>query len=181
MQLCADRRGVYKTTEFLGPKRAQVVYELPLAEIVFDMYDKLKSITAGYGTMNYEVTGYRPADLVKMDILVKGEKVDALACIVHRAQAERRGRALCKKLKEEISRHQFEIPIQAALSARIIARETISAVRKDVTAKCYGGDISRKRKLLEKQKEGKKRMKQFGAVEIPQKAFLSVLDANKDD
>ncbi len=181
MQLCADRRGVYKTTEFLGPKRAQVIYELPLAEIVFDMYDKLKSITAGYGTMNYEVIGYRPADLVKMDILVKGEKVDALACIVHRAQAERRGRALCKKLKEEISRHQFEIPIQAALSARIIARETISAVRKDVTAKCYGGDISRKRKLLEKQKEGKKRMKQFGQVEIPQKAFLSVLDANKDD
>ena len=181
MQLSADRRGVYKTTEFLGPKRAQVTYELPLAEIVFDMYDKLKSITAGYGTMNYEVIGYRPADLVKMDILVKGEKVDALACIVHRAQAERRGRALCKKLKEEISRHQFEIPIQAALSARIIARETISAVRKDVTAKCYGGDISRKRKLLEKQKEGKKRMKQFGQVEIPQKAFLSVLDATKDE
>ena len=181
MQLCADRRGVYKTTEFLGPKRAQVIYELPLAEIVFDMYDKLKSITAGYGTMNYEVVGYRSADLVKMDILVKGEKVDALACIVHRASAERRGRALCKKLKEEISRHQFEIPIQAALSARIIARETIQAVRKDVTAKCYGGDISRKRKLLEKQKEGKKRMKQFGQVEIPQKAFLSVLDANKDD
>ncbi len=181
MQLSAERRGVYKTTEFLGPKRAQVIYELPLAEIVFDMYDKLKSITAGYGTMNYEVIGYRPADLVKMDILVKGEKVDALACIVHRAQAERRGRALCKKLKEEISRHQFEIPIQAALSARIIARETISAVRKDVTAKCYGGDISRKRKLLEKQKEGKKRMKQFGQVEIPQKAFLSVLDAQKDE
>jgi GTP-binding protein LepA len=181
MQLSADRRGVYKTTEFLGPHRAQLIYELPLAEIVFDMYDKLKSITAGYGTMNYEVIGYRPADLVKMDILVKGEKVDALACIVHRSQAERRGRALCKKLKEEISRHQFEIPIQAALSARIIARETISAVRKDVTAKCYGGDISRKRKLLEKQKEGKKRMKQFGQVEIPQKAFLSVLDATKDE
>lgn len=181
MQLCADRRGVYKTTEFLGPQRAQLIWELPLAEIVFDMYDKLKSITAGYGTMNYDVIGYRHADLVKMDILVKGEKVDALACIVHRSQAERRGRALCKKLKEEISRHQFEIPIQAALSARIIARETISAVRKDVTAKCYGGDISRKRKLLEKQKEGKKRMKQFGQVEIPQKAFLSVLDATKDE
>ena len=181
MQLSADRRGVYKTTEYLGPNRAQLVYELPLAEIVFDMYDKLKSITAGYGTMNYEVVGYRPADLVKMDIMVKGEKVDALACIVHRSQAERRGRQLCKKLKEQISRHQFEIPIQAALSARIIARETISAVRKDVTAKCYGGDISRKRKLLEKQKEGKKRMKQFGQVEIPQKAFLAVLDTGGDD
>lgn len=181
MQLSADRRGVYKTTEYLGPHRAQLVYELPLAEIVFDMYDKLKSITAGYGTMNYEVIGYRAADLVKMDILVKAEKVDALACIVHRSQAERRGRQLCKKLKEQISRHQFEIPIQAALSARIIARETISAVRKDVTAKCYGGDISRKRKLLEKQKEGKKRMKQFGQVEIPQKAFLAVLDTGGED
>ncbi len=181
MQLSADRRGVYKTTDYLGPNRAQLVYELPLAEIVFDMYDKLKSITAGYGTMDYEVIGFRAADLVKMDVLVKGEKVDALACIVHRSQAERRGRQLCKKLKEQISRHQFEIPIQAALSARIIARETISAVRKDVTAKCYGGDISRKRKLLEKQKEGKKRMKQFGAVEIPQKAFLAVLDTGGDD
>ena len=181
MQLSADRRGVYKTTDYLGPNRAQLVYELPLAEIVFDMYDKLKSITAGYGTMDYEVIGFRAADLVKMDVLVKGEKVDALACIVHRSQAERRGRQLCKKLKEQISRHQFEIPIQAALSARIIARETISAVRKDVTAKCYGGDISRKRKLLEKQKEGKKRMKQFGAVEIPQKAFLAVLDTGGDE
>ncbi|MDX1966449.1 MAG: translation elongation factor 4 [Planctomycetaceae bacterium] len=180
MQLSSDRRGTYLTTEYLGPNRVQLVYELPLAEIVFDMYDKLKSITQGYGTMNYEVIGFRPADLVKMDILVKGEKVDALAVIVHRSQAERRGRAVCKKLKEEISRHQFEIPLQAALGARVIARETISAVRKDVTAKCYGGDISRKRKLLEKQKEGKKRMKQFGAVEIPQKAFLAVLSTSDE-
>ena len=181
MQLSADRRGIYKTTDYLGPNRAQLVYELPLAEIVFDMYDKLKSITAGYGTMDYEVIGFRTADLVKMDVLVKGEKVDALACIVHRSQAERRGRQLCKKLKEQISRHQFEIPIQAALNSRIIARETISAVRKDVTAKCYGGDISRKRTLLEKQKDGKKRMKQFGSVEIPQKAFLAVLDTGGDE
>ena len=181
MQLCSERRGVYLTTEYLGPNRAQLTYELPLAEIVFDMYDRLKSITQGYGTMNYEVIGFRPADLVKMDILVKAERVDALACIVHRSQAERRGRAVCKKLKEEISRHQFEIPLQAALGARVIARETISALRKDVTAKCYGGDISRKRKLLEKQKEGKKRMKQFGAVEIPQKAFMAVLTVGDEE
>ncbi len=181
MQLCADRRGTYLTTEYLGPNRAQITYELPLAEIVFDMYDKLKSITAGYGTMNYEVIGFRTADLVKMDILVKSEKVDALAVIVHRSQAERRGRAVCKKLKEEISRHQFEIPLQAALGGRVIARETIQAVRKDVTAKCYGGDISRKKKLLNKQKEGKKRLKQFGQVEIPQKAFLAVLSTSEDD
>lgn len=181
MQLCADRRGTYLTTEYLGPNRAQLTYELPLAEIVFDMYDKLKSITAGYGTMNYEVIGFRAADLVKMDILVKSEKVDALAVIVHRSQAERRGRAVCKKLKEEISRHQFEIPLQAALGGRIIARETIQAVRKDVTAKCYGGDISRKKKLLNKQKEGKKRLKQFGQVEIPQKAFLAVLSTSDEE
>jgi len=180
MQLCADRRGTYLTTEYLGPHRAQLTYELPLAEIVFDMYDKLKSITQGYGTMNYEVIGFRSADLVKLDILVKAERVDALACIVHRAQAERRGRAICKKLKDEISRHQFEIPLQAALGGRIIARETISAVRKDVTAKCYGGDITRKRKLLEKQKKGKKRLKQFGEVEIPQKAFLAVLSTGEE-
>ncbi|MGB4740420.1 MAG: translation elongation factor 4, partial [Fuerstiella sp.] len=181
MQLSQDRRGIYKNTEFLGPQRAQVIYELPLSEIVYDMYDKLKSVTRGYGTMDYEIIGFTAADLVKMDILVKGERVDALSSIVHRTTADRRGRALVKRLKAEINKHQFEIAIQAAIGAKVIARETISAFRKNVTAKCYGGDVSRKRKLLEKQKEGKKRMKQFGAVEIPQKAFLSVLEANRDE
>lgn len=181
MQLCQDRRGIYKNTEYLGPQRAQLIYELPLSEIVYDMYDKLKSVTRGYGTMDYEIIGFEAAELVKMDILVKGERVDALSTITHRSTADRRGRALVKRLKKEISKHQFEIALQAAIGAKIIARETISAFRKNVTAKCYGGDISRKRKLLEKQKEGKKRMKQFGAVEIPQKAFLSVLEANRED
>lgn len=181
MQLCQDRRGIYKNTEYLGPQRAQLIYELPLSEIVYDMYDKLKSVTRGYGTMDYEIIGFEAADLVKMDILVKGERVDALSTITHRSTADRRGRALVKRLKKEISKHQFEIALQAAIGAKIIARETISAFRKNVTAKCYGGDITRKRKLLEKQKEGKKRMKQFGSVEIPQKAFLSVLEANRED
>ena len=181
MQLCQDRRGVFRNTEFLGPQRAQIHYELPLSEIVYDMYDKLKSVTRGYGTMDYEIIGYQAADLVKMDILVKGNKVDALSTIVHRSTADRRGRALVKRLKQEISKHQFEIAIQAAIGMRVIARETISALRKNVTAKCYGGDISRKRKLLQKQKEGKKRMRQFGEVEIPQKAFLSVLESNRDE
>ncbi len=181
MQLSEDRRGTFRSTEYLGTTRAQIVYELPLAEIVYDMYDKLKSVTKGYGTMDYEIIGFRPADLVKMDILVKGNRVDALSTIVHRSNAEKRGRALVKRLKEEISKHMFEIPLQAAIGSRVIARETISALRKNVTAKCYGGDITRKRKLWAKQKEGKKRMKQFGQVEIPQKAFLSVLEASKDD
>jgi GTP-binding protein LepA len=181
MKLCEERRGIYKNTEYLGPKRAQLVYELPLAEIIFDMYDKLKSVTRGYGTMDYEVIGFRPADLIKLDVLVKGNRVDALSTIVHRSNADKRGRALVKRLKGEISKHQFEIPLQAAIGSRVIARETISAFRKNVTAKCYGGDITRKRKLLQKQREGKKRMKQFGEVEIPQKAFLSVLEAGSDD
>ncbi len=181
MQLCEDRRGTYVSTEYLSPKRAQLVYELPLAEIVFDMYDKLKSATRGYGTMDYDIIGYQAADLVKMDILVKGNRVDALSTIVHRLNSERRGRALVKRLKKEISKHQFEIALQAAIGARVIARETISAFRKNVTAKCYGGDITRKRKLWAKQREGKKRMKQFGEVEIPQKAFLSVLEATKEE
>lgn len=181
MQLCSERRGIYVNTEFLGPQRAQLTWELPLAEVVYDMHDKLKSLTRGYGTMDYEILGFRKADLVKMDILVKGNRVDALSTIVHRSQSDRRGRSLCKRLKEEISKHQFEIPLQAAIGGRIIARETIQALRKNVTAKCYGGDITRKRKLWAKQKEGKKRLKQFGEVEIPQKAFLSVLDASDDD
>ncbi len=180
MQLCQERRGAYHSTEYLGPNRAQIVYELPLAEIVYDLYDKLKSATRGYGTMDYEVTGFRPAELVKLDILVKGGRVDALSMIVHRSSSERRGRILCKRLKGEISQHQFEISLQAAIGGRVIARETISALRKNVTAKCYGGDITRKRKLWAKQREGKKRMKQFGQVEIPQKAFLAVLEASHD-
>ncbi len=180
MQLSEDRRGTYKSTEYLGTQRAQLVYELPLSEVVYDMHDKLKSVTRGYGTMDYEIIGFRAADLVKMDILVKGNRVDALSTIVHRSMAEKRGRNLCKRLKNEISKHLFEIAIQAAIGMRIIARETISAVKKNVTAKCYGGDISRKKKLWAKQKEGKKRMKQFGEVEIPQKAFLTVLDTSED-
>ena len=180
MQLSEDRRGTYKSTEYLGATRAQLVYELPLSEVVYDMHDKLKSVTRGYGTMDYEIIGFRAADLVKMDILVKGNRVDALSTIVHRSMAEKRGRNLCKRLKNEISKHLFEIAIQAAIGMRIIARETISAVKKNVTAKCYGGDISRKKKLWAKQKEGKKRMKQFGEVEIPQKAFLTVLDTSED-
>ncbi|NQV27406.1 MAG: elongation factor 4 [Rhodopirellula sp.] len=181
LQLCEDRRGIYIGTEYLGSNRAQVTYELPLAEVIYDMHDRLKSATRGYGTMDYEVICYRKADLVKMDVLVKGTKVDALSTIVHRDNSERRGRALAKRLKQEISKHQFEIAIQAAIGMRVIARETISALRKNVTAKCYGGDISRKKKLWAKQKEGKKRLKQFGEVEIPQKAFLSVLDSGKDE
>jgi GTP-binding protein LepA len=181
LKLAEDRRGIYKSTEYLGTKRAQIIYELPLAEIIYDLHDRLKSATRGYGTMDYDIIGFRTADLVKMDILVKSNRVDALSTIVHRNQSDNRGRSLCKRLKKEISKHQFEIPIQAALGGKIIARQTISALRKNVTAKCYGGDITRKRKLWAKQKEGKKRMKQFGQVEIPQEAFLSVLDVAKDD
>lgn len=178
MKMCEERRGVYKKTEFLGNSgRVILVYELPLAEIIYDFYDRLKSSTKGYGTMDYEVIGFRAGPLVKVDILVNAERVDALSLIVHRDHAEQRGRKLLSRLKEEISRHLFEIPLQAAIGGKIIARETIKSVGKNVTAKCYGGDVTRKRKLLEKQKEGKKRMKRMGSVDIPQEAFLAILEA----
>jgi GTP-binding protein LepA len=175
MQICADHRGAFIRQEYLSQTRVQLVYDLPLAEIIYDFYDKLKSATRGYGTLNYEVTGFRADELVKLRILVNGEEVDALSTICHKDQAEYRGRATIKKLRKEIPRHLFEIPIQAAVGGRIIARENIAALRKDVLAKCYGGDVTRKRKLLEKQKEGKRRMRQVGSVDIPQKAFLAVL------
>jgi GTP-binding protein LepA len=176
MQLCTDRRGVYQKTEYLSPTRAMLVFDLPLAEVIYDLHDKLKSVTRGYGTMDYELLGYFPADLVRLDILVGGKRVDALSIICDKRDADRRGRAIVKKLRGEIDRHMFEVALQAAIGSRIIARETISALRKNVTAKCYGGDITRKRKLWAKQREGKKRMKSIGSVDIPQKAFLAVLD-----
>ncbi|MBB4658270.1 translation elongation factor 4 [Parvularcula dongshanensis] len=174
LKLCEDRRGVQQDLTYAG-SRAMVVYELPLNEVVFDFYDRLKSITKGYASFDYQITGYRAGELVRMQILVNEEPVDALAIVVHRSKAEARGRAMCEKLKDLIPRHLFKIPIQAAIGGRVIARETIGAMRKDVTAKCYGGDASRKRKLLDKQKAGKKKMRQFGRVEIPQEAFIKAL------
>lgn len=177
MKLCEDRRGIYRKTEYIGATRVILAYEIPLAEVIYDFYDRLKSATRGYGTMDYDLLGFRKGDLVKLDILVNGDRVDALSVIVHREQAELRGRKLLLRLKQEIDRHLFEIPLQAAIGGKVIARETIKSVGKNVTAKCYGGDITRKRKLLEKQKEGKKRMKRVGSVDIPQKAFMAVLES----
>jgi len=179
MKICEERRGEYRKTEYMSSTRAVIVYDLPLAEIIYDFYDKLKSVTRGYGTMSYELLGYRPGRLVKLDILVNGKRLDALSVIVHRDDADRRGRRLAQRLKAEIPRHLFQIPIQAAIGARIIARETIPALGKHVTGKCYGGDITRKRKLWAKQREGKKRLKQVGSVDIPQEAFLAILSSQE--
>jgi GTP-binding protein LepA len=180
MQLCSDRRGVFLKTEYLSPTRAMLSFDLPLGEVIYDLHDKIKSVTRGYGTLDYELQGYFPADLARLDILVGGKKVDALSIICDRRDADRRGRAIVKKLRGEIDRHMFEVALQAAIGTKIIARETISALRKNVTAKCYGGDISRKKKLWAKQKEGKKRMKSIGSVDIPQKAFMAVLETGAE-
>ena len=175
MDLCQDKRGVYVSTQYLDSKSVQIIYELPLNEIVYDFFNTLKSRSKGYASFDYEMLGYKPSKLIKLDILLNGDIVDALSFIVHEDKAYTRGRKIVEKLKESIPRQMFEIPVQAAVGGKIIARETVKAVRKDVLAKCYGGDITRKKKLLEKQKEGKKRMRKLGTVDVPQEAFMSVL------
>ena len=179
MKLCLDRRASFVSQMFVSDTREMLTFEIPLAELIYDFYDKLKGMTSGYATMDYEVVRYQPDNLVKVDILINGEPVPALSLITHRDKAEQRGRAVIAKLKKQIDRHQFEIPLQAAIGGKIIARETIKAYRKDVTAKCYGGDVTRKRKLMEKQKKGKERMKAVGSVNIPQQAFMAVLDTGE--
>jgi len=175
MTLCINKRGVLKNQSYISSDRSELTFEMPLAEIVFDFYDRLKSISRGYASFDYYPCGYQPSKLAKLEILLNGDTVDALSTLIHNDNAYNFGRRMCEKLKELIPRQQFQVAIQAAIGSKIIARETISAMRKDVTAKCYGGDITRKRKLLEKQKEGKKRMRQIGTVEVPQTAFLAVL------
>jgi GTP-binding protein LepA len=180
MKLCLDRRGKNINYQYLTDNRLEMIFELPLPEVIYDFYDRLKSVTQGYGSFDYDLIDFRDTDLVKLDILINGERVDALSQLVHRDRAVERARFACEKLREEIPRQMFKIAIQGAIGGQIIARKTVSALRKDVTAKCYGGDVTRKRKLLEKQKKGKKRMKMVGQVLIPQSAFLSVLKTPTD-
>ena len=180
MELCQERRGIYEGMEYIEGTRALLKYTLPLNEIIYDFFDALKANTKGYASLDYELSGYRPSDLVKVDLLLNGDQVDALSFIAHRDKAYPRARRLCEKLKENIPRQLFEVPIQAAIGGRIIARETVKAMRKDVLAKCYGGDITRKKKLLEKQKEGKKKMRNLGTVQVPTEAFMAVLKLDSD-
>jgi GTP-binding protein LepA len=180
MELCQNKRGVFVNMDYLDANRNALIYDIPLAEVIFNFFDNLKSVSRGYASLDYELKGYFASNLVKMDILLNGEAIDALAIIVHRESAFNRGQKITSKLKKIIPRQQFEIPVQAAIGGKVIARTNIKSVRKDVLAKCYGGDISRKKKLLEKQKEGKKRMKAIGSVEVPQEAFMAVLNMNDE-